>query len=124
MDTKDPSVGLQPDGAPAEGTRTDDEYLRSLLRDTLRLVTGPGQGPFTRQAATALLHDLGRNIANAYHWHHLLLAVRRDGEVDPATESAIRECIDAINGPWEPPKPGRAVEVRRAWNRETPAMVM
>jgi hypothetical protein len=69
-------------------------------------------------------HDLGRNIANAYHLHHLLLAIRRDGEVEPPTEWAIRECIAIINGSWEPPKPGRTADVRRAWNQETPAMVM
>ena len=84
-----------------------DEHLRNLLLETLRRLDGLGQGPVTRRAAIAVLHDLGRNIANAYHWHHLLLAVRHDGVVDRATETAIKECISAINGRWESPKPCR-----------------
>lgn len=101
-----------------------DDNLRNLLLETLRRVDAPGQGPVTRTATITVLHDLGRNIANAYHWHHLLLAVRRDGAVDPATETAIKECIREINGPWHPPKPRRAAEVSQAWSREAPAMVM
>ena len=90
-----------------------------------RRVDGPGQGPETRRAAIAVLHDLGRNIANAYHWHHLLLAVHSDGEVDAATEGAIRECIRAMNGGGEVRSDNRrAQEVRRAWNGWTPATVM
>jgi hypothetical protein len=109
----------------AASNGNSDEYLRSLLRETLRRVDGPGQGPVTRRATVALLHDLGRNIANAYHWHHLLLAVRRDGEVDPATERAIQECIRAINNGGKVPRDNRRFrDVRRAWNERTPAMVM
>jgi hypothetical protein len=101
-----------------EGNFDDD--IRNLLRGTLRSVDRPGQGPVTRRAAIAVLHDLGRNIANAYHWHHRLLAIRHDGEVDTTTERAIAECIEVINNPWL-----RCVtEVQRAWNRKTSAMVM
>jgi hypothetical protein len=104
----------------------NSDDLRSLLCDTLRLVTGPGQGPSTRRAATVLLHDLGRNIADAYHWYHLLQAVRRDGAVAPGTEWVMKECIRAINDGTSArqPKPRRAAEVRRAWNGRTPALVM
>lgn len=103
-----------------------DDNLRNLLLEILRRVHGPGQGPVTRRATIKVLHDLGRNIANAYHWHHLLLAVRRDGAVDPATETAIRECIRAINGgaPAKQPRPRRAEEIRRAWNGPASALVM
>lgn len=99
---------------PATGG--NDEYLRSLLLETWRRVDARARQSLTRRAAIAVLHDLGRNVANAYRRNDLLLAVHSDGAVDPATEWAIRECIRAINGPW--------ARVQRAWNREMPERVM
>ena len=97
-----------------------DENLRNLLLETLQRVDAPGQGPVTRRVTITVLHDLGRNIANAYRWNDLLLAVRHDGNVDSSTESAIRACIRAINGPVL----RRMMSAQLAWNREMPAMAM
>ncbi len=74
-----------------------DECLRCLLHGTLRRVTGPGLCHFARQDVAVLQRDLSRNIANAYHLHHLLLALRRDGPVTQETECALLACVRAIN---------------------------
>ena len=114
METMTRASAVRGPAAASHKGGNSDEHLRNLLLETLRRVDGPGQGPVTRRAAIAVLRDLGRNIANAYHWHHLLLAVRHDGAVDPATETANRECIRAINGGGEVRSDNRrAQEVRR-----------
>jgi hypothetical protein len=122
--TRVSAVQGNPVAASQDGN--SDEYLRSLLHNTLRLVTAPGVGPFTRQAAIVLQHDLGRNIANAYRWYHLLLAVRRDGAVDPATERAIQACVRTINdgAPGVSRDNRRSREVQRAWRGRTPALAV
>ena len=87
-----------------------DEHLRRLLLETLLRVNAHRQGSATPRVAIAALHDLWRNIANSYCWNDLLVAVGRDGNVDPATVAAIQDCIRSITGAW----PCRNVEVQRA----------
>lgn len=132
---------MVPVKAPVRASSTgavDDEYLRALLHTILRRVTGGALGPLSRavaRRAADVQRDLDHNIANAYRWHYLLLALQNrwdaagPGASSPlglATQDAIRQCIRLINdhGDERPKVVRRSVRVQWAWNERMPAMVM
>lgn len=93
----------------------------------MRQATGRGIGSFARQAVAVLQRDLSRNVANAYHWYHLLLALRRDGPVTEETECALLACVRVINDGAPIQRRSRkdqrrSRDVQRAWNARMPAM--